>query len=168
MDTLPPLESKASDRAQDLTIAVGPVILPEYLDRPQIVMRAEGTSVKLADFHHWAEPLKDSLLRILAMNLAVLLSTDRIETFPWKGNGQPEYRVSVELQRFEGDEAGTVTLQARWTVTDEKEKASSVIRQSYISKTVEREEDFGALVSVMNEAYADLCREIASVIVEPE
>jgi uncharacterized lipoprotein YmbA len=39
-----------------MTIGVGPVHLPEYLDRPEIVTRINPNELKLAEFDIWAEP----------------------------------------------------------------------------------------------------------------
>src|SRR5262245_19194049 len=41
-----------------VSIGVGPVIMPGYLDRTQIVTRSGPDRVKLASFHRWAEPLE--------------------------------------------------------------------------------------------------------------
>ena len=44
-------------RTPDLTVGVGPVTLPPYLDRPQLVTRAGSNRAVLADFDSWVEPL---------------------------------------------------------------------------------------------------------------
>jgi uncharacterized protein len=45
-ETAPP----ASAVQRNLTIGVGPVTLPPYLDRPQIVTRASRVTLKMAEF----------------------------------------------------------------------------------------------------------------------
>ncbi len=59
------------DRA--ISIGLGPVTLPEYLDRPQIVTRTDRNTVLLAEFDRWAEPLSGNVSRTLAENLTYLL-----------------------------------------------------------------------------------------------
>ncbi len=49
----------------DLTIGVGPITLPLYLDRPQIVICTSWGRLKLAEFDQWAAPLKDNFSRML-------------------------------------------------------------------------------------------------------
>src|SRR5262245_33951851 len=39
---------------RDLTIGVGPVSLPPYLDRPQIVTRASRAKLELGEYDQWA------------------------------------------------------------------------------------------------------------------
>ena len=60
--TAPPLAP------HDLTLGVGPVTLPPYLDRPQIVTRAGRARLILAEFDQWAAPLQDTVARVLAEN----------------------------------------------------------------------------------------------------
>jgi uncharacterized lipoprotein YmbA len=57
VDTAPP--SSAVQR--DLTLGVGPVTVPPYLDRTQIVTRASRAKLVLADFDQWAAPLQDTI-----------------------------------------------------------------------------------------------------------
>ena len=62
--------------AQGPVIGVGPITVPKYLDRPQIVTRSGRNQLALGEFDRWAEPLQDNVLRVLAENLAFLIPTD--------------------------------------------------------------------------------------------
>ena len=73
-DTAPP----ASAGPRDLTLAVGPVTVPPYLDRPQIVTRTSRAKLTLADFEQWAGPLADTTARVLSEDLALLIPTERV------------------------------------------------------------------------------------------
>jgi uncharacterized lipoprotein YmbA len=158
---LPSSEAAMSGEGQDLTIGVGPLTLVEYLDRPQIVMRERANKVKADEFHQWAEPLKDNLLRLLAMNLSTLLSTNQTILFPWKGHVPMDYRVNVDVVQFEKGPDGNITLRARWIVIDEKSDDTPRIHQNLISKPMGEDDDYEAVAAAMSEAFADLCREIA-------
>ena len=65
--TLSPLEASPCGASPttmpDLTVGVGPVTLPTYLDRPQLVTRAGGNRMVLADFDSWVEPLPGMFAR---------------------------------------------------------------------------------------------------------
>jgi uncharacterized lipoprotein YmbA len=50
----------------EFTVGVGPVTLPPYLDRPQLVTRAGGNRMVLADFDSWVEPLQGMFARVSA------------------------------------------------------------------------------------------------------
>ena len=50
-----------------LSIGIGPITLPIYLDRSQIVTRISRNELKMDEFHRWAEPLKENFFRVLAV-----------------------------------------------------------------------------------------------------
>src|SRR3546814_5086338 len=75
------LESMApttvDETEEDAVIAVAPVTLPAYLDRPDIVTRSTDNRLELADFDEWAEPLDDNITQVHAENLGHPLRTER-------------------------------------------------------------------------------------------
>ena len=90
-------------------IGVGPVRFPEYLGRPQIVIRTGQNKLQVSEFHRWAEPLDESFLRTLGENLSVLLSTNQVFSHPWLGSTQLDYQVAVDVMRFDGNLGEDVT-----------------------------------------------------------
>jgi uncharacterized protein len=79
LNTLPASETVPATAAErGPVIGVGPITLPKYLDRPQIVTRASRNQLALGEFDRWAEPLQDNVLRVLAQNLMLLIPTDHI------------------------------------------------------------------------------------------
>ena len=46
---------------EGIKIALGPVSLPQHLDRPQIVTRVGENEFKLDEFNQWAETLSDNI-----------------------------------------------------------------------------------------------------------
>jgi hypothetical protein len=137
--------------------------MPEYLDRPQIVTRVSPGEVRLAEFERWAEPLKGNFSRVLGENLSQLLATDRIAIFPWTGAPQIDYRILVEVIKFDGAPGTAVQLSARWSVIDEEAKKTLTEKKSEISIPAEGQ-DFGGLVAAQSKAVAALSREIAAAI----
>ena len=80
--------STESGRAPEL--GVGPVTLPRYLERTNIVTR-RGMEMEVAEFDRWVEPLSESVPRAIAANLATLLRTERIVVFPWSNTPSIEH-----------------------------------------------------------------------------
>lgn len=105
--------------SRDLTVAVGPVTLPEYLNRPQLVTRDGSNRVLLSDFDSWIEPVQGLFARTLVANLAVLLGTDDVVLLPQRRPVRPDYQVEVEVTRFDVDTSGNALLDARWWLLDE-------------------------------------------------
>ena len=73
LPTLTDVSSPAAMGERALTIGVGPVTLPPYLDRPQIVTRASRAQLHLAELDQWAASLQDTVARVLAENLSLLM-----------------------------------------------------------------------------------------------
>ena len=56
----------------DLVVGVGPVQLPQYVNRPQIVTRTGRNELEVAPFARWGEPLEENYSRVLAENLTTI------------------------------------------------------------------------------------------------
>lgn len=146
-----------------LTVQVGPLQLPKYLDRPQIVTRLSPSKIHAADFDRWAEPLKDNILRVLVENLSHLLWHEHMAVSSWEESPSAHYRVSVKVSRFDGQLGGKVFLIAGWTIYD-KEKNQVLLEKRSIITEASTQPDYEPLVSAKSRALASLSREIAEDI----
>lgn len=144
-------------------LGVGPVKMPAYLDRPEVVTRASQNALKVAEFNRWAEPLEDNFRRVLAMNLGVLADTDRVSVYPWPRSAPLDYQVTVDVDRFDAGANNQVVLIARWHVLAGDE--GRLVRSG---RTVVTEPaataDYEALAGAMSNSVATLAREIAAAI----
>ncbi len=156
-------EQQAAATEHGLAIGVGPVELPQYLHRPQIVTRGSNNELHLSEFDRWGEPLERTVPRILAENLSVLLSTDRVAVFPWEKSTPIDYQVAVKLSRFEMNLGGESLLVARWSVMRAKGKEVLMTRRSSFRELADGQ-DYEATVSALSRTLADLSREIAAEI----
>jgi uncharacterized lipoprotein YmbA len=148
---------------QGLAIGVGPVELPEYVNRPQIVTGGSENELHRAEFEQWAEPLETNFTRVLAANLATLLRTDRVAMFPWQGPVPLDYQVVVEVTHFLGNPNGSVSLVALWRVLGKDGRATLVSRQSTFTEAAGSQE-YGALAAALSRTVASLSRDIATTI----
>jgi uncharacterized protein len=144
-------------------IGVGPVELPEYVNRPQIITRTSNNELEVAPFARWAEPVESNFSRVVAENLTVLLSTDRVTVYPWKRTVTIDYQVALEVTRFDGVLGGPVSLRARWTVLGDNGAEVFLRRQSSLSTHAEAD-TYEALVAAQSRLLADLSRQIAQAI----
>ncbi len=97
------------------TLGVGPIETPEYLNRKNMVQNRSGTTLQVADVDLWAEPLADGIQRVLVLNLAGLLNTQAVSSFPWHPKRAPDYAVKVNLLQLEVGEQQAL-LTAEWLV----------------------------------------------------
>jgi uncharacterized lipoprotein YmbA len=142
--------------AQDApSVAVGPVTIPDMVDRPQIVVRLGPNQVQIIEQARWAEPLKSAIARVVAANLAATLGARLAPS----RSGDADYRVALDVQRFESP-ADAVLIEALWTVTskDGKRTGRSVVREKIAAK------DYSSLAAAHSAALATLSKEIAAAI----
>jgi uncharacterized protein len=145
-----------------LALGVGPVQLPDLLDQAQIVTRRHADEINRAEFDRWAEPLTDSVPRVLAEDLAALLKTERIAIFPWDPEQTVRYQIVVDVQRFDGTLGGEVVLDARWRIlaADGTERA---VRRSVLTQPTGGP-GYETVVAAMSRALMGLSREIAATL----
>jgi uncharacterized lipoprotein YmbA len=156
-------DKKPSAEEGCFSIGIGPINLPDYLDRPQIVTRGTSIELKLAEFDRWGEPLGDNLKRVLAKNLSILLCVKTIAFFPWKGGIPIDYRIEMEVLRLDGSLGGNVSLEVWWMVFSGDGKRMLVSKRSTFTEAVGGQ-DYKSLVGAHSRALGTLSREIAEVI----
>ncbi len=71
------------DIPSDVIIAIGPVKIPEYLNRPQIVTQDKNGLLNFAQFDRWAEILDVGMARVIIRDLRVMLPGAKLEMFPY-------------------------------------------------------------------------------------
>ncbi len=147
----------------EVVLQVGPVKLPKYLDRPQIVTHSGENELLLAEFDYWAEPLEENISRVLAKNLTQLVPTDRIILYPLEAPESETYQIKVDILNFSGQFGGEVHLDARWMVGGKGGKAIVPIKKSAFSEPTDKE-SYAATVAALNRTLEKLSREIAGNI----
>jgi uncharacterized protein len=101
-----------------IAIGVGPITLPKYLDRPQLVTGVSSNQLAQANFDQWGGELNDNMTRVLASNLSDLLGTDRVSLYPWKDQAPIQYQVTLDVTQFEQDADGKTVLSAFWSIVN--------------------------------------------------
>jgi uncharacterized lipoprotein YmbA len=147
----------------DIGILVGPVRLALYLDRMDIVIRDSQNQIRLAEFSQWAGPLQENFSRILAENLSVLLTTDRVGIFPGTRGMSFDFNVTVNVTRFDGIPGEKADLRARWVILGKKRKETLSESHSVLSRPT-KDDSMEALIAAESLTLADLSREIAEAI----
>jgi uncharacterized lipoprotein YmbA len=153
----------AASAASNIAIGVGPVEIPQVLDRPQIVTRSSPNKLALDEFHRWAGSLQADFARVLAENIAILLPTDRVKVYPWEVTFRPDYRIALNIRYFEGQWGSNVLLDVVWMVKDRADQSTLVLKKSVITEPLPVA-DYEKLVAAKSQAIARLSREIVQEI----
>ena len=165
--TLAPLASLQTEAdpvgaGRGAAIVLGPVTMPGYLDRIQIVTRRGPDQIEIGEFDLWSDPLRDGTTRVLGENLSALLRENRVSVLPRRGSQPVKYTVAVDVARFEGVGGGDVALEAHWRIVGGDGKELTVRRSTFSEAT--RAPGYGALVAAMSRALGALSRDIATAI----
>jgi len=160
--------------AQGISIGVGPVMLPKYLDRPQVVTRTASNSLNQADLDQWGGNLADNITRVLATNLANLLQTDRVSLYPWQDQVLIDYQVTLDVAKFEQDPDGSTVLDVFWRLVNPGSGKVLVMRRSLYRETGSpvvttgsgdaTARSYDAVAAAMSRNIEALSRDIASEI----
>jgi uncharacterized lipoprotein YmbA len=154
--------TKGAGNPAGISLGIGPVTLPGYLDRQEIVTRVAQNRIDLSENDRWAEPLAENFTRALAQNLSSLLQTDRLVFYPWELNRKPNYQVEIEVLRFESNASGDAQLSARWAVLDVNKK-NSQSKESRLARPA-KGKSTEAAIAALSEALGDFSREIADAV----
>ncbi|MDM4764995.1 PqiC family protein [Pelomonas sp. SE-A7] len=143
------------------TWALGPVVLPDYLDRDAIVRTSGQASLVSNPGERWAESLRDAVPRLLQQDLARLRGSDSVWRLPLPPGVAAARQLRVEIQRLDADSSGrSVVLQARWTLIDSSGASKPVVAERRIDVAVTGN-DTDALVSAHRSALWQLAQAIA-------
>lgn len=152
--------------------ARGPVVhvdratVAEYFDRTQMVTRIGEFRVSLHEFAVWGEPIADLITGAVVDDLARRFGDDRVLRTPRaRGPVPADAQVSIDVLRFDVDEAGKATLDARWTVAPAEGQA--VQRRERIVTTATDPKEAASRVVALREAVAVLAERIGDAVAAP-
>ena len=147
-----------------IRIGLATVVVPEYLNRNEIVVNLDNTVYQLAEFNQWAEPLNDNLTRVLEENLTNLLRADLIDVFLASDSSIPaDYRLEVDVLRLDGNLGGQVALVVQWALLGTEEDDLILMRRSEYQELA-ADQTVKELVLAQSRTIENLSRDIAAVI----
>lgn len=150
--------------AKERRIMIGPVSIPDVVDRPQIVVRSGPNQVSVIDDHRWAEPLKNEVTRAIAKNIGRLVGSSRVWAYPENAGGSLDYRVLVAIQLFESTPGHDVVIDALWTVqTLPQEGSQPKTGRSRVEESISGQ-GYEAVVAAHSRAIGVVSRDIAEAI----
>jgi uncharacterized lipoprotein YmbA len=170
--TLAPLQVRdgAVSPATDATLAIGPVEIPDYVDRQQIVTRTGANELVVSEFDRWGSSLDDQFTGSLVATLADRLAPQQVAVVPWRSvilSGGATYRVAVSVSRFDGIPGQSVVLQGRWELLAQsggKEKSLG-IREASVTEQIDGA-GYDALVVAMQRALVRFGQQMGDTVAE--
>ncbi len=149
--------------AAGYTLGLGPVKLPAYLDRPQVVTRTSPNQLDVSKTDRWGESLQNNFTSVLTRDLTAQLGTQQIVVFPWYSTTHIDLQVQVEVYRFETDAQGNAQLSAKWTVHDGTGKNILYSAESNLTQPSKPGNTADA-AAALSRTVNDISREIANMV----
>jgi uncharacterized lipoprotein YmbA len=159
--TLDAAAAPSGTPATKVTVMVGPVAVPSAVDQPQFVVQAGPNRVDVDEFNRWAAPLRDSISRVVASDLASQLGTSDVATNSLTSFA-PDYRVTIDVLRFDSMRGQAISDDAVWTVI---RTSNGTERSGHTAAQINVPDDsFSSLAAAHSRALAQVSADIAAAI----
>lgn len=166
--TLAPLQIRNGQGGTppDATLAIGPVEIPESIDRPQIVTRTGANELVVAEFDRWGGSLDTEISGALVATVRDRLASQQIAVAPWRSailsSVGPSYRAAVSVSRFDGIPGQSVVLQGRWELIGQSGESLGV-REATVTERIDGA-GYDALVAAMQRALVRFGQQMADSV----
>ncbi|HNS15891.1 MAG TPA: PqiC family protein [Syntrophorhabdaceae bacterium] len=157
-----PVQQPAGEKINTI-VRIGPVDIPDYLDRPQIVTRTGQSELAIAEFDRWGGSLRNDVSRVLIENLSSIFIAGGVTVVPWKQFAPGAYRVPLTITRLDVTPGKSLYLKAQFSIIDKDGKTVTVIRETSISRPVDGT-GYNVVVNAISDALAELSREVAGSV----
>lgn len=115
------LASASSTQKADINkvIGVGPIKIPNYIDRPQMVLRSgQDVRITLDEFNRWGEPLADNIPRIVTDMVALHAGPNvAVLQYPSASNRHAHMWITMNINRLDGALGEDATIDTWWSIT---------------------------------------------------
>ena len=114
-----PTQQAASVTPPRYAVAIGPIKVPDAVDRPQMVVREGPNRVEILEQQRWAGSLRSEIGRALAAGVGAALPDAQVSVNDSLASRTAAYRVAVDIERFDAALNDSVSVQALWTLRQE-------------------------------------------------
>lgn len=149
----------------ELGLVVGPLDLPRFLDRPELVTRDGAHHLLVADAERWGGSLRSDILHRVADGLSGLLGTVHVAVYPAEPRFRARYRILLDVRELDAVRGEKVTLRLRWTVASLPDGRAVAVEESVVEQRV-ASASFEDLVAAESAALDEVTRRIAERIAQ--
>lgn len=103
--------------ASGLSVAIGPVKLPSYIDRAEIVFASGPNEFQIPTNALWIGSLQENIARTVASDLGHILGSGNVRA-GLEAGFKPRYRVALDLRQFHGISGQEAILELSWRIQD--------------------------------------------------
>lgn len=156
-------ERVTNGHLNNLIMVVGPITIPGYIDRPQIVTKTKSSELRLAEFDRWAEPMSDMIIRTLAENMKNLTGSNSIYTYPFTSQLDSAYQLRAYIIKFENDGDGNAELVVHWQLRVLNESSEfKNFHSEFNSNAIDA--SYSGRIAALNDTLVQFSKEVAKHI----
>jgi len=142
-------------------IGLGPIRIPDYLNRPQMVVAISDNQYQLSEEHRWAERLDQNISLALTKFLPSQLGSNRIVRYPWAQRQVVDYQVSIDIIEFHIDALGQSRLTAQWLI---KRKDQPDLNRRFAYQVSASTSDYEVMVNAQSACLIKLGQDITNTL----
>ena len=103
-------------RATGLPTGIGPVTIPAYIDRPELVFESESGQLQVPEGHRWSGPIKDEITRVLTAGIQAQKNRTPVFAYPWPPGTELARHIPITITEFTARSGTGVMLSATWEI----------------------------------------------------
>ena len=152
----------SGDLSDYTLIGMLPMTMPDYLMRPQIATHMTGNRLDYAEYDRWAEPLLDTMMRVVTADIERGLPGYIVADYPWVANLQIQYRIILEFNRFDLYDDGSAALEVSWAIGQDRHGPFVHIDTIHLTESYEEDKkpDYSSRVAALNRLLEKLTQQI--------
>lgn len=144
-----------------LSVGVGPVTLPGYVDRNELIFQSTANEFQVPTDAHWTGTLKENVAAVLATDLGGRLHSGSVAGFPWNPALRLRYTVAVDVTQFHAVSGKGAILEVSWRVLGGSE-SQLISRHNARYEEPVQGDGYDAVVAAQSRLLARLADEIAA------
>ncbi|MDC9728289.1 MAG: PqiC family protein [Methyloprofundus sp.] len=156
-----PINELKTESESSPKVFLKPLIFPEYLDRPQIVIRTDKGQLEIQEFKRWAEPLKSSFLRVFKQSMQQ--QGVNISSYKQFRQEKFDYQLSLNVLHFEMNQEKKADLMVHWVLLNSQNNQVIASHIEAITLAI-KGEDFASKIRTQSQLIKLLAARLATQI----
>ncbi len=141
-------------------LIVGPVQLPEYLNRRGLAIQIDSNQIQTANHHFWAEPLEEAISKVLVRDIAILASGVTVDRDAGRWTDSGDCRLRIEFDKFHATDRSRVVSSGRYWVSS----SDSDVKQEFETTQTLSADGHANAVAALRRSLATLAMQITNTI----
>jgi uncharacterized lipoprotein YmbA len=162
---LRPASPSITSAGESISIALGSVAIPPYLDQQGLVLETAPNEINAARNHRWAEPLSYSVQRYLQVAISQASGLDIGGRLTPVSN--IEKQIDVAIHQFHTTAQGSVRLVAEWRILETGNK-KVLVHRDFTASEVLAVDGYPAVVRAHGMLLNRLAAAIGTELGQPE